>query len=135
MILDGDINLKIPGLHDKLTALIEGREKKIYQRLKEHGGEFDIALAESAKENIDFDIWVRMDESDVSIKTDYEDEDLIDDALFLKIESCGGGVLCLTLSVDQARAIKEILEHHINIWESLRWLKKEKQILARTNKT
>lgn len=115
MKICGDILVRKPGL----------KEQKIDFK---NGTEFSFATADSPEEKVDFYLWFELDEDGVTVKSDFADDEQIRESMVLYIESVNGQHLGLSLSLEQAQAIKDILENHINAFHSTQALLESKTI-------
>jgi hypothetical protein len=114
MNLGGHLTVKAPGL--------EKEEITFY----ENGVEFVLKLNPGDKEEIaDFNCWVQMDGDKVKIKNDIADVE-ISNVFYFDFENEKGQGAGLTLSINQAVVLKEMLELYIRIYNSYQELKKER---------
>jgi len=115
MKIGGDILVRKPGM----------KKQRI---LFKNGTEFSFATASSPEEKIGFYIWFELDEDEVTIKSDFADDEQIRESMVLYIESVDGQHLGLSLSLEQAQAIKDVLENYIKAFHSTRALLESKTI-------
>lgn len=126
MLIGGTLNVMKPGL----------KKQEVFLNDEKHAIEFEINFDESKKEEADFNVWFKLDESDVTIMADDDaEENGVYDTVFLRVATGDNKHCALLINTDQARAIKEILDHYLSAWESFRHLKKELKVPARVNST
>jgi len=114
MELGGHLTVKAPGL------------KKEEITFYENGVEFVLKLNPGEKEEIvDFNCWVQMDGDKVKINNDVKDGEVID-TFYFDFENEKGQGAGLTLSLNQAIVLREMLELYIRIYNGYQELKKER---------
>jgi len=117
MILGGELKAKGPELRKSET------------HFEKEGVEFDLITEEKKNPEIEnFDIWIRLNEDDVTIQTDYIDGEPIQDSLGFSIKDKKGNNIDITISVSQARVLRDILEHFTNAFYSMMVLRQVKRV-------
>jgi hypothetical protein len=116
MNLGGHLTVKAPGLKKEEIVFCDD----------ENGVEFILKLDSGDKEEIvNFNCWVRMPEDKVKINNDVKDGEVID-TFYFDFENEKGQGAGLTLSLNQAIVLREMLELYIRIYNSYQELKKER---------
>jgi hypothetical protein len=116
MNLGGHLTVKAPGLEKEEIVFYDD----------ESGVEFVLKLNPGNKEEIvDFDCWVQMDEDKVKIKNSIKGAE-ISNYFYFDFENEKGQGAGLTLSLNQAIILREMLELYIRIYNGYQELKKER---------
>jgi hypothetical protein len=114
MNLGGHLTVKAPGLKKEEIVFCDDAV------------EFILKLDSGDKEEIvNFNCWVRMPEDKVKINNDVKDGEVID-IFYFDFENEKGQGAALTLSVNQAVVLKEMLELYIQVYNGYQKLKEER---------
>jgi len=107
MKVEGEIIIKGPGLEDRKISTREPFELDV-----------DTIIAKEPGQK--FDIWVQIDEDEITVQTDIEDATARDLKMIdLLIKDQAGNRFSFALSIKQAKAIRDILNHYENAYYSI----------------
>lgn len=110
-------------------AVIHPKLNNVDIRFEKEAMEFDLHQ-EQGKDELEFNIWANLENCDVTIDTEYKDDEAPHETIFMEIADPSDRKLSLTFTANQARVIHDILERYLECYFAFLTLAETKTVKA-----